>query len=96
MDVTTFDYHFNPDYVVPVGRALSDLMRDSGTSIETVSQRTGLPISEIQSFINGEISYNHRIGTRLSNCFYGIPIRTWEKIDHNHKSKMGRTTPIHH
>lgn len=96
MDMTTYSYDFNPDYVVPVGHALSDLMRDSGTSIEAVSQKTGLTVSEIQSFINGDINYNHKIGIKLSNCFHGIPVRTWEKIDKNYKHKFGHTNHFHY
>ena len=96
MNLFTYNYDFNPDFVAPVGQALSDLMRDSGTSIETVSQKTGLTLSEIQGFINGDINYNHKIGIKLSNCFHGIPVRTWEKIDKNYKHKMGSTSHFHH
>lgn len=96
MDLTTYSYDFNPDYVVPVGQALSNLIRDSGTDIETVSQRTGLTVSEIQGFIDGEIDYNHKIGIKLSNCFSGIPVRTWEKINKNYKRKMEERNRFHH
>ena len=90
-------YPFNPDYAVPTGATLAEVMKDRNLTLKRLSWMTRVEESLLQGILDGEGVVTPEIAQRLEEAF-GTPAAFWLKRDATYWAKKrelaGACTPL--
>lgn len=80
---------FSPNYAVPPGWTLSDLLEERGMSRADLARRTELSLEHIDQLIEGLVPLSTDIALRLERVT-GVPARFWLKRESTYQERRAR------
>lgn len=82
-------FEFSPDYAVPPGWTLSDLLEERGMSQADLARRTDLSVKHINQLIKGRVPLSTDVALRLERVT-GVPARFWLKRESTYQERRAR------
>jgi HTH-type transcriptional regulator/antitoxin HigA len=70
---------FRPDYAVPLGESLLELLELRGVSWTELAEQAGLPLETLEGIRNGNTPVTAEIARRLEQVIL-VPARFWESL----------------
>ena len=80
---------YEPDYAVPPGESLAELLDDRGMSQAELARRTGLSAKHINLILNGSASVSPDTALKLERVL-GVPARIWSALEMNYQGHRCR------
>ena len=82
-------YKFSPNYAVPPGWTLSDLLEERGMSQADLARRTDLSLEYINQLVEGLVPLSTDVALRLERAT-GAPARFWLKRESTYQERRAR------
>lgn len=82
-------FKFVPDYVVPPGETLLEVMESQDITQAELVKRTGRPKKTISGIINGKISITAETALQLESVL-GVPASFWLNLECNYQEGLAR------
>jgi plasmid maintenance system antidote protein VapI len=85
----TKKYGFDPDYAVPPGETLKELMESLEMTQKEFSKRTGLTVQSLNRIIKGEqpITYDT---ANIFELVTNIPAKMWNNLEANYREQLAK------
>jgi HTH-type transcriptional regulator/antitoxin HigA len=83
-------YRFEPDYAVPPGETLQEVMESLDMTQKELAVRTGLTVQSLNRIFKGEQPITYESANRLELAL-GVPARFWNNIRSNWPSWMKKS-----
>lgn len=80
-------YPFNPDYAVPPGETLQEIMDIQGVNSKELAMRTSLSVYQIGQITEGTVPITHDIAILLEGAT-GIPVSFWEAREDTYRKQL--------
>lgn len=80
---------YNPDYAVPPGETLLEIMESLGMSQAELAERTHRPKKTISEIINGKVSITPETALQLERVL-GVPAKFWMNLETNYRQTLAR------
>jgi addiction module HigA family antidote len=80
---------FTPDYAVPPGDTLRDLLEEREMTQAELARRMGRPRKTINGIVQGKVQITPEIAIELERVF-SIPARIWLALESNYRSDVAR------
>lgn len=80
-------YDFKPDYAVPPGETLKEVMQSLDMTRKELSQRTGLTIQSIIRILKGEQPITYETAGKLEMAT-GVPSRMWNNLESLYREQL--------
>lgn len=80
-------YSFNPDYAIPPGETLSEVLESMGMTQKECAIRTGLTEQSLVRIISGEQPITHETANRLE-MVTKVPARFWNNLESQFREKL--------
>lgn len=80
---------FNPDYAVPPGATLRELMADSYLTPKLVSIMTDLSAETIEGICDGKVPITFEMADSLALAF-GVPSSFWNNRELNYRKQLAK------
>jgi HTH-type transcriptional regulator / antitoxin HigA len=81
--------HYEPDYAVPPGDSLAELLDDRGMSQAELARRTGLSAKHINLILKGSATITPVTALKLERVL-DIPARIWSALEMNYQGHLSR------
>ncbi len=85
----TKKYAFTPDYAVPPGKTLQEVMASKGMSQKELGIRTGLTQMTLNRIFRGEQPITYETAGRLE-LVTGVPARFWNNLELQYREQLAR------
>lgn len=82
-------YSYEPDYAVPPGETLSEVMESLGMSQKELAIRTGLTVQSLLRMIKGEQPITYESANRLELAT-GVPARLWNNLELQYRQQLAK------
>jgi len=82
-------YGFTPDYAVPPGKTIQEVMASLGMSQKELAVRTGLTAQTLIRIFKGEQPITYETANRLE-LVTGIPARYWNNLELQYREQLTR------
>jgi HTH-type transcriptional regulator/antitoxin HigA len=82
-------YKHEPDYAVPPGETLKELLEDLEMSQAELAARTGLSTKHVNQVVQGHVSLTPDMAARLEPVL-GVPARIWNNLESNYRDQLIR------
>ena len=82
-----FDYL--PNYAVPPGETLKEVLDEQGINRDKLAQQAGLPPGHINLIVNGHARVGANVAVRLERAT-NIPARFWLKLETDYQERLAR------
>lgn len=89
-------FRYEPDYAVPPGETLAEVLESRGMSQADLARRTGLSAKHINLILKGSASITPETALKLENVL-SIPARIWNALEANyqgHQSRLGESRDL--
>ena len=85
----TKKYGFDPDYAIPPGETLKELMESLEMSQKELSKRTGLTVQSLNRIIKGEqpITYDT---ANIFELVTNVPAKMWNNLEANYREQLAK------
>jgi len=85
----TKKYGFDPDYAIPPGETLKELMESLEMSQKELSKRTGLTVQSLNRIIKGEqpITYDT---ANIFELVTNVPAKMWNSLEANYREQLAK------
>ena len=85
----TKKHGFDPDYAIPPGETLKDLMESLEMSQKELSKRTGLTVQSLNRIMKGEqpITYDT---ANILELVTNLPARMWNNLEANYREQLSK------
>lgn len=80
---------FKPDYAVPPGETLREMLETISMSQADLAQRTGRPKKTINEIIQGKVAITRDTAIQLEKAL-GTPASFWNNLERNFKETRAR------
>lgn len=80
MTATTDPYAYTPDYALPPGETLAEVLADRGMSQAELARRTGLSTKHINQVVLGAASLTAETALKLERVT-GVPAQVWTNLE---------------
>lgn len=80
---------FDPDYIVPPGDTLSEVLEELGMSQAELSRRTGLSTKHINQIVSGEATISPETALKLERVTR-VSARLWTQLEALHQEQRSR------
>lgn len=80
---------FDPDYIVPPGDTLSEVLAELGMSQAELSRRTGLSTKHINQIVSGEATISSETALKLERVTR-VSARLWTQLEALHQEQRSR------
>lgn len=80
---------FNPDYAVPPGETLQEVIESLGMSQAELAERTHRPKKTISEIINGKTAITPETALQLERVL-NVPARFWMNLETNYRETLAR------
>lgn len=77
-------YPFNPDYVVPPGATISELMYSLGMSRPEMAEQLGISRKQMDALILGDLELSHEIACELA-YITKVPVTFWVRCESQYR-----------
>ena len=85
----TKKYEFDPDYAIPPGETLKELMESLEMSQKEFSKRTGLTIMSLNRIIKGEQPVTYDTANILE-LVTNVPAKMWNNLEANYREQLAK------
>lgn len=82
-------YGFVPDYAVPPGKTLQEVMASLGMSQREMAMRTGLTVQTLIRIFKGDQPISYETANRLE-LVTGVPARYWNNLELQYQEQLTR------
>ena len=82
-------YGFAPDYAVPPGKTLQEIMASLGMSQREMAVRTGLTVQTLIRIFKGNQPISYETANRLE-LVTGVPARYWNNLELQYQEQLAR------
>lgn len=86
---TRKDLEFRPDYAVPPGESLLEVLEGLGMTQAELAERTGRPTKTINEIIKGKAAITPETALQLERVL-GVPARFWNNLERNYREALAR------
>ena len=85
----TKKYGFDPDYAIPPGETLKELMESLEMSQKELSRRTGLTVQSLNRIIKGQqpITYDT---ANIFELVTNVPAKMWNNLEANYREQLSK------
>ncbi|MGB4407575.1 MAG: helix-turn-helix domain-containing protein [Sphaerochaeta sp.] len=83
------NYAFDPDYAVPPGRTLEEVIESLGMTQKELAIRTGLTEQSIIRILNGEQPITYDTATKLE-MVTAVPARMWNNLEMQYREQLSK------
>jgi len=80
---------FEPDYIVPPGETLGEVLEESGMTQAELSRRTGLSTKHINQIVAGDATISPETALKLERVTQ-VPARFWTQLEAFHQDQLSR------
>jgi addiction module HigA family antidote len=80
---------FRPDYAVPPGETLVEVLEAKGISQSELAERTGRPKKTINEIANGKAAITPETAIQLERVL-GVPAVFWNSLEQNYRATLAR------
>lgn len=87
--VTRTAFEFNPDYAIPPGETLLELLETISMSQAELAERTGRPTKTINEIIKGKASITPETALQFERVL-GVPASLWNNLERNYRETLAR------
>ena len=87
METVKEEYKFEPDYAIPPGETLREVMESLGMNKKELSKRSGLSEESINRIFQG----NQAITKETANCLEqatGVPASMWNNLEAQYRVQL--------
>jgi len=82
-------FAYNPDYAVPAGATLLDLLADQGMTQSELAARTDLSLKHVNQIIHGVAPITADTALALEKVT-GVPSGTWNRLEGSYRDRLAR------
>jgi len=82
-------YVYSPDYAVPPGDTLLEVMESLGITQAELAERTGRPTKTINEIIKGKAAITPETALQLERVM-GVPASLWNNLEQNYRTALAR------
>lgn len=86
-------YGFSPDYAVPPGKTLQEVMASLGMSQREMAMRTGLTVQTLIRIFSGNQPISYETAGRLE-LVTGVPARYWNNLELQYQEQLARLAEL--
>lgn len=90
MITVTAELRYEPDYAVPPGDSVAEVLEDKDMSQAELARRAGLSAKHVNQIIKGNASISPETAVRLENVL-DVPARTWLALEATYQGHKART-----
>lgn len=83
------DLKFKPNYAVPPGLTVSEMLEHLGMSQVQLAERTGRPLKTINNIIMGKQAITYETALQLEKVL-GMPADFWNNLEKNYREALAR------
>lgn len=80
---------FSPDYAVPPGATLHEMLGELGLSQADLAERTGRPKKTINEIVKGKAAVTPETALQFERVL-GIPAAFWNSLEHQYRAALAR------
>jgi HTH-type transcriptional regulator / antitoxin HigA len=91
----TKKYEFDPDYAIPPGETLKEIMEYMEISQRELSESTGLTVGSLNGIITGEQPITYETANILELAT-NIPAKMWNKLETNYRKQLAKIQEPEH
>jgi HTH-type transcriptional regulator / antitoxin HigA len=88
-NTTETGFPYEPDYAVPPGETLADVLEDRGMSQAELARRTGVSAKHINMILKGSAVITPDTALKLERVL-NIPARIWNALEANYQGHLSR------
>jgi HTH-type transcriptional regulator / antitoxin HigA len=88
-DTTEAGFRYEPDYAVPPGETLAEVLEDRGMSQAELARRTGMSAKHINLILKGSATITPDTALKLERVL-NIPARIWNALEANYQGHLSR------
>jgi len=85
----TKKYEFDPDYAIPPGETLKELMESLEMSQKELSKRTGLTVQSLNRIIKGEQPITYETAN-IFELVTNVPAKMWNNLEANYREQLSK------
>ncbi|MBW2122556.1 MAG: helix-turn-helix domain-containing protein [Deltaproteobacteria bacterium] len=89
MGIPSKKYAFEPDYAVPPGRTLQEVMTSLGMSQKELAKRTGLTVQSLNRIFKGDQPISYETANRLELAT-GVPASFWNNLEAQYREQLAK------
>src|SRR2546423_14723132 len=82
-------YVYSPDYAVPPGDTLLEVMESLGITQAELAERTGRPTKTINEIVKGKAAITPETALQLERVL-GVPASFWNNLEQNYRTALAR------
>jgi len=88
--VDTGHFEFSPDYAVPPGETLLEVLEEREMSQAELARRTDLSAKHINQIVKGHVPLSPDVALRLDRVT-GVPARLWLNLEGKYRERLARS-----
>ncbi|MBF0523283.1 MAG: helix-turn-helix domain-containing protein [Candidatus Omnitrophica bacterium] len=89
MEKTPKIYKFKPDYAVPPGETLLEVLEHKGMTQADLVERSGRPVKTINEIVQGKAAITPETALQLERVL-GVPASFWNNLEKNYRQALAR------
>ncbi len=82
-------YRFEPDYAIPPGETLKEVMESLNMSQKELAIRTGLTVQSLNRIFNGDQPISYETANKLELAT-GVPARMWNNLEAQYREQLAK------
>jgi len=83
------NYGFEPDYAIPPGETLREVMESLGMSQQELARRTGITVQSLNRIFNGSQPITYETANRLELAT-GVPASMWNNLEAQYREQLAK------
>jgi len=82
-------YGFEPDYAIPPGETLKEVMESLNMSQKELAVRSGLTVQSLNRIFKGDQPISYETANKLELAT-GVPARMWNNLEAQYREQLDR------
>lgn len=82
-------YRFEPDYAIPPGQTLREVMESLNMSQKELAIRTGLTVQSLNRIFKGNQPISYETVSKLELAT-GVPARMWNNLEAQYREQLAK------
>ena len=83
------DWPYEPDYAVPPGETLAEVLEEIGIPQKELAERTGRPVKTINEIVKGKAAITPETALQLERAL-GVPASFWNGRERRYRELLAR------
>ncbi len=84
--MATCRFKFSPDYAVPPGETLREILDDRRVAPAELARQTDLTVEQVRQILTGEVPLSHDVALRIDQVT-DVPHRFWMNLESNYQER---------